>query len=113
MVVHNADQVGSCPRTLSESERGDLDARLDSLDARLGDVSYATTALSPRARLAAISGAVPSSGLSTAAQAQLRVEVEDLSRLEAAYARLTVSADERAYLDRRLGDLEARARVRR
>ena len=88
MVVHNADKVGSCPRTLSESERGDLDARLDSLDARLGDVSYATTALSPRARLAVISGAVPSSGLSTAAQAQLRVEVEDLSRLEAAYTNL-------------------------
>ena len=49
----------------------------------------------------------------TAHQAQLRVEHEDLTRLEAAYARLNPSADERAYLDRRLGDLETRARVRR
>ncbi|WP_157973368.1 hypothetical protein, partial [Blastomonas sp. UPD001] len=65
------------------------------------------------ARLDAIARALPASGLSASAQAQLRVEHEDLTRLEAAYARLTPSADERAYLDRRLGDLETRARVRR
>lgn len=99
--------------TLSAGERDDLDTRLDALDARVGDVSYPSTALAPRARLAAISGAIPSSGLSTALQSQLRVEVEDVSRLEAAYARLTISADERAYLERRLNDLEARARVQR
>ena len=37
----------------------------------------------------------------------------DLLRLEAAYARLTATAEERAYLERRLGELEVRARVRR
>ena len=98
---------------LSATERDDLDARLDALDARIGDVGNGTTALTPRARLTAISSALPYSGLSTALQTQLRVEVEDVSRLEAAYSRLTISADERAYLERRLNDLEARARVRR
>lgn len=99
--------------TLSAGEREDLDTRLDALDARVGDVNYGTAVLSPRARLTAISGAIPSSGLSTALQTQLRVEVEDISRLEAAYSRFTISADDRAYLDRRLNDLEARARVSR
>ena len=98
---------------LSAAERDDLDTRLDDLDARLGDVGYGTPTLTPRARLAAISSGIPSSGLSTVLQNQLRVEVEDISRLEAAYSRLTTSADERAYLERRLGDLEARVRTRR
>jgi len=98
---------------LSAGERDDLDTRLDALDSRLGDVGYGTTALSPQARLAAITSAIPSSGLSNAMQTQLRVEVEDISRLEAAYSRLTVSANERAYLERRLGELEARIRARR
>ena len=99
---------------ISESERGDLDARLDGLDTRLdGGVSGpAPVVLTPRARLDAITQALPSSGLSTSAKAQLRVEQQDLARLEAAYARLTVSADERAYLDRRIAELEVRARVR-
>ena len=43
----------------------------------------------------------------------VEAEHEDLTRPEAACARLTVSADERAYFDRRLADLEMRARVRR
>jgi hypothetical protein len=43
----------------------------------------------------------------------LRVEQEDLSRLAAAYERLTPSADERAYLERRVSELETRAKVRR
>lgn len=98
---------------LSSAERDDLDTRLDDLDARLGDVGYGTATLTPRARLAAISSGIPASGLSTTVQAQLRVEVEDVSRLEAAYSRLTISADERAYLERRLSDLEARVRTRR
>ena len=96
---------------ISEREQDDLDSRLDALDARLGDT--AVTALTARERLDAIARALPSSGLSAAAQAQLRVEHEDLSRLEAAYARLNVSAADQAYLERRLIDLETRARVRR
>ena len=87
----------------------DLDTRLDALDARLGDTAYA--ALTPRQRLDAISRALTSNRLSTAARAQLQVEYEDLARLEAAYARLNETADEQAYLDRRLAELETRARV--
>lgn len=98
---------------LSESERDDLDARLDALDVRLGDVAYVAPVQTPRARLDSIARALPTSGLTAAAQTQLRVEHADLMRLEAAYARLTVTADERAYLDRRLAELEARARVAR
>ena len=40
------------------------------------------------------------------------MEYEDLSRLAAAYRRLNPSAEELGYLDRRLSDLEGRARVR-
>lgn len=98
---------------LSTFERDDLDTRLDALDSRLGDVGYQATPLTARSRLTAITSALPYSGLSTAMQAQLRIEVEDITRLEAAYSRLTVSADERAYLERRLSELEARVRPRR
>jgi hypothetical protein len=96
----------------SVAEQSDLDARLDALDVQVGDTSFAAP-ITPRSRLDAIARALPSSGLASAALNQLRVEHEDLSRLEAAYARINVSAEERAYLDRRLADLESRARVRR
>lgn len=99
--------------TISDRERDDLDSRLDALDVRLGDATFGATALTPRSRLDAIVRALPASGLSSAAQTQLRVEHEDLSRLEAAYAQLNASADDRAYLERRLTDLETRARIRR
>jgi hypothetical protein len=99
--------------TISAAERADLDARLDALDVRVGDTAYAAAALTPRARLDAIARALPGSGLASAAQAQLLVEHEDLSRLEAAYARFNASAEERSYLERRLAELEVRARLRR
>ena len=96
---------------LSQAERADLDARLDALDVRLGDVAYA--ALTPRARLDAIGRALPvTSGMSRAARAQLLVEYEDLSRLEQAYARFNATADDRAYLERRVAELETRSGVR-
>ena len=95
--------------TLSSAERADLDTRLDALDARVGSATYA--ALTPRQRLEAISRALPASGLPSAQRAQLQVEYEDLSRLESAYARLNATAEERGYLDRRLAELETRARV--
>ena len=103
---------------VTDQERDDLYTRLEALDARVGDMASTgggsnTPALTPRARLDGIARALPASGLSATAQAQLRVEHEDLTRLEAAYARLSASADDRAYLDRRLGELETRARVRR
>jgi len=101
---------------VTDQERDDLYNRLEALDARVGDMASTgggNAVQTPRARLDAIARALPASGLSASAQTQLRVEHEDLSRLEAAYARLNPSADERAYLDRRLGELETRARVRR
>lgn len=101
---------------LTDQERDDLYTRLEALDARVGDMANtggSNTTQTPRARLDAIARALPSSGLSASAQAQLRVEHEDISRLEAAYARMNASADERAYIERRLTDLETRARVRR
>jgi hypothetical protein len=97
---------------ITVAERADLDARLDGLDVRLGDTGYAAAPQTPRQRLDAIGRALPSSGLSNAARAQLQVEYEDLARLESAYSRLSVTADEQAYLDRRLTELESRARVR-
>jgi hypothetical protein len=94
---------------LSSAERADLDARLDALDLRVGD-TYA--ALTPRQRLDAIGRALPTNGMSRAARAQFQVELEDISRLELAYARLSATAEERAYLERRLAELETRAGVR-
>lgn len=101
---------------LTEQERDDLYNRLEALDARVGDMASTgggNATQTPRARLDAINRALRSSGLSASAQAQLRVEHEDISRLEAAYARMNASADERAYIDRRLTDLETRVRIRR
>ena len=98
--------------TLSDSERNDLDARLDALDQRVGDTAYATPATA-KSRLDAIASALPTSGLNTAARAQLLVEHGDLVRLEAAYSRLNPTTAETAYLEGRIADLETRARVRR
>ena len=44
-------------------------------------------------------------------QAQLRIEHGDLVRLAAAYERAAATPEERAYLERRLVNLETRARV--
>ena len=100
---------------LDARERDDLDARLDALDARVGDAADSnnnSNMLNPRARLSAIADAITSSNLSSAAQAQLRVEHSDLSYLEAAYARLNATADDRRYLENRLSDLERRLQIR-
>ena len=99
---------------LDSRERDDLDARLDSLDTRVGDTAYSgnNNTISPRARLSAIANAISSNNLSATAQAQLRVEHSDLSYLEAAYARLTMTADDRRYMESRLSDLERRLQIR-
>ena len=95
---------------ISQAERADLDVRLDALDARVGDTVYA--AVTPRARLDALARILSTSNLPRNTRAQLQVEYEDISRLEAAYARLSASAEERAYVERRLAELETRAGVR-
>lgn len=98
---------------LNSREREDIESRLDALDARLGVTvgGGASVALDPRARLSAIERALSGGSVSGSVASQIRVEHGDLARLEAAYARSSPSSDDRAYLDRRLADLEARARV--
>ena len=99
---------------LDDRERDDLDARLDALDARVGDTT-ATTNLPPptaRARLSAIGSAISSSRLSAVARTQLQVEHRDLTYLESAYSRLTPTADEQRYLENRLSNLEQRLQIR-
>lgn len=93
---------------LTETERDTLDERLDALDAR---IDGATAVATPRTRLDAVSRALPASRLSVAAQAQVRVEHGDLVRLATAYERVAPTAEERAYLERRLVNLETRAKV--
>ena len=46
-------------------------------------------------------------------QDAIRVQFEDLTRLEAAYSRTRPSSDDTAYLERRIGELEVQARIRR
>lgn len=100
---------------ISAGERDDLDARLDALDTRVGDTAYGggPVVLDNRTRLTNVENALRASGLSTAAQAQVRVEVGDLTRLDAAYARATPTSDDRAYLERRIVELETKAKVKR
>lgn len=100
---------------ISRREREDLDTRLDALDARVGDTAYGggPAVIDNRTRLSNIDRALSASGLNAAAQAQVRVELGDLTRLAAAYDRTAPTSDDRSYLDRRIADLETRARVRR
>ncbi len=98
---------------ISVSEQDDLDARLDALDVRVGDVAFTPAPQTPQQRLDAIANALRTLPVTAQAQAQIRVEHGDLTRLAAAYARLTTTAEERAYLEARLVDLETRARIRR
>ena len=100
---------------ISDQEQEDLDARLDSLDARVGDTAYGGGAavLDNRTRLANVDRALNTSGLGTLARAQVRVELGDLTHLAAAYARAAPTSEERSYLERRITDLETRARIRR
>lgn len=100
---------------ISASERDDLDARLDALDVRVGDTSYGSSpvVLDNKTRLANVGNALKASGLSATAQAQVRVEAGDLTRLDAAYARATPSSDDRAYLEKRIVELETKAKVKR
>lgn len=101
--------------SLSARERDDLERRLDALDARVGDVQSGGGYQDNRTRLSAIERAASTggSGIGRPEAADILVEVGDLVRLEAAYSRTSPSSDDRAYLDRRIGELEVRARIRR
>ncbi|MBV1692444.1 hypothetical protein KRR38_33615 [Novosphingobium sp. G106] len=97
---------------ITAAERDDLDARLDALDAKLGDSGSPGANLTPRARLDAIARTLPASGLTRGANAQILVELGDLTRLADAYARTNTSIEEQAYLNRRVEDVETRVRQR-
>lgn len=100
-------------------ERADLQTRLQALNERVGDDwdngGYGSGDY--RSRLSRISAAIDSgtrSGqISRTEGDRLRTELEDLTRLEAAYAPSGFNTDETSYLTRRLGELETRVRIRR
>jgi hypothetical protein len=103
--------------SINATERADLDARLDALDLRVGDGPAGqtpTTVLPARTRLAnletSVTTAERSGAVTRADAADIRVELGDLTRLEVAYSRTTPSSDDTAYLTRRIGELESRAR---
>ena len=98
---------------LSARERQDIEARLDAIDARVpgGNNSGGGWQQSPRDRLTAIERALYT--LPRGQQDAVRVQFEDLTRLEAAYSRTRPSSDDTAYLERRIGELEVQARIRR
>ncbi|WP_428156470.1 hypothetical protein [Brevundimonas sp.] len=103
--------------TINATERADLDARLDALDLRVGDGPAGQTPatnLTARARLTnletTLTASERSGAVTRAEAADIRVEAGDLARLDAAYTRTSPSADDTAYLSRRIGELEARAR---
>jgi hypothetical protein len=114
-------EAGYARNGIDAREQSDLDARLDALDARLGDGPGNGGGYQPvldnRTRLANIDAAVTanerSGAITRTEAADIRVEYGDLLRLEAAYNRTSPSAADRDYLTGRLGDLETRARVRR
>lgn len=108
-------EAGYARDGINDREQEDLDNRLDALDARVGDTAYGggPAVLDNRTRLTNVERALSGSGLSAALQTQIRVELGDLTRLEAAYGRAAPSSDDRSYLERRITDLETRARVRR
>lgn len=102
---------------INATERADLDARLDALDLRVGDGPTGTTPaanLTARARLTnletTLTASERSGAVTRAEAADIRVEAGDLARLDAAYTRTSPSADDTAYLSRRIGELETRAR---
>src|SRR5690606_25827587 len=105
--------------TLTRREQDDLDAQLDALDARVGDSASTGGGYQPvldnRTRLSNIETALSTGerngSINRTEAADIRVELGDLTRLEAAYSRTSPSRDDADYLTRRLGELETRARV--
>lgn len=104
---------------LDAREQADLQLRYDDLNRRLGDDDgyggYGDDRNVGRwaAIEARISAGERSGVLDRVEAARLRTELGDLTRLDAAYVRDGLSADERDYLTRRFGELDARVRASR
>ena len=105
--------------SITARQQDDLDAQLDALDARVGDSPVYNGGNQPvlnnRTRLTNIDTALStgerSGAITRTEAADIRVELGDLTRLEAAYARTSPSREDADYLVRRLGELEVRAKV--
>ena len=104
------DAVARGPEATSELIYAALEAginsyRLESADSVLAEAVGQA--------LSNVDRALNTSGLSAVSKAQVRVELGDLRRLDAAYARVAPTSEDRIYLERRIVNLETRARVRR
>lgn len=91
-------------------ERADLETRLAALDSRLNSGGFGNDSNPARwnrfeARIAA---GERNGRLSRSTAVQLRTELADLTRLDAAYAANGLNTDERTYLTRRFAEIEAR-----
>jgi hypothetical protein len=91
-------------------ERADLQARYDGLERRLNERGFGNdrnsvrwTSFESRIAAAERNGAMPRRDA-----AQLRTEIGDLSRLDAAYAANGFNTNERSYLTRRYAEVDAR-----
>ncbi len=94
-------------------EQADLNARYDALNRRMGyQTGYADDRNSRRwAEIESRIVAGERAGVIQQAEAaRLRTELEDLSRLDDAYRADGLAAEERQYMARRFGELEARVR---
>ena len=101
---------------LNGNERADLQNRLGELERRAGfGQNPGGGGYDTRSRLNAIEAGVAraerSNWISRAEAADIRVELGDLIRLDAAYSRYNPSREDADYLTRRIGELEARARL--
>lgn len=94
---------------LDARERADLATRLTAFERRLGVAGVGNDTASQWARLEVRIAAGERNGrIARRDAAHLRTEIGDLTRLDAAYRVNGLSADERAYLGRRLAEVEAR-----
>lgn len=113
-------ETGYSRNGVDARERQDLETRLADLNRRVGDDydggpgsgggygdDYGRRITDIEARIAS---GERSGAIVRAEGERLRTELGDLTRLEAAYRDSGFNADERAYLTRRFGELDARAR---
>ena len=113
-------EAGYMRNGIDGREQADLQLRYDDLERRLGDDDgydggYGDDRNVGRwaAIEARISAGERSGALDRVEAARLRTELGDLTRLDAAWVRDGLNADERNYLTRRFGELNARVRASR
>lgn len=102
---------------LDNRERADLQTQLQALNVRVGDdYNGGGNYGDYRSQIARISAAIAqgerSGQINRNEGERLRTELEDLTRLEAAYSPGGYNADESSYLTRRFGELDTRVRNR-